>query len=216
MYFVSLSIKSDCGLSRAAQSADNKIITLNIINNLNLNNLIAFTISKNTDLLKTGIVNDFKKYSFLKGKNLVFLIGTKESHGIVPAILENSSIPIYPFYAENGAEMFQIISPDRESMELLIKSIERNNTIENIDYEKITDGDSMYSIFKRINRITYVSELTEIEMKIIKRAFNEGFYSWPRALDLTSISKSFNLAKPTVLYHLRNAERKIVGSLLSK
>jgi len=71
-------------------------------------------------------------------------------------------------------------------------------------------------IYGKISRIAYISNLTDTEMKIIRTALNQGFYSWPRSFDLMAISNSFNLTKPTVLYHLRNAERNIMESLFGQ
>ncbi|MGC8546289.1 MAG: helix-turn-helix domain-containing protein [Thermoplasmata archaeon] len=216
MYFLSISIKSDCGLSRAAQSSEKKIITLNLINKLNLNNIVAFTLSQDIQTLKDGLLTDFKKYNILKGKKSSFIFGVKDSHGIIPSILDSSSIPLFPFYAENGNETFQLLTPDKDSIDILISYIEKTNKIETTSYERILDGDSLHTIFRKINRIAYISNLTDMEMKIVRRALNEGFYSWPRSFDLMAISNSFNLTKPTVLYHLRNAERKIMESLFGQ
>ncbi len=216
MYFVSLSIKSDCGLSKAATSLDQRIITLNVINKSNLNNIIAFTMSQDTSSIKENFIKDFSNFSIIRGKRSIFIYGVKESHGIVPSILESSSIPLYPFVAENGIESFQILTPNRDSFERLVALIEKANEIENINYERILDGDSMNSIFKKIGKEMYLSSLTETEMKIMNKAVNNGFYSWPRMFDLSSISSSFNLTKPTVLYHLRNAEKKILESLFGQ
>lgn len=216
MYFLSISIKSDCGLSRAAQSSEKRIITLNLINKSNLNNIVAFTTSKDIETLKTGLLTDFRRYNILKGKKSSFIFGIKDSHGVVPSILDSASIPLFPFYAENGTETFQLLTPDRETLDVLISYIEKGNKIETTTYERIIDGDSLKKIYGKISRITYISNLTDTEMKIIRTALNQGFYSWPRSFDLMAISNSFNLTKPTVLYHLRNAERKIMESLFGQ
>jgi len=213
MYFISMSVKSDCGLSRAAVFSAQKIITLNVVNRMQVNNIIAFTISHNLEEVKTGIAKDFKKYSITKGKSSLFLFGIKESHGIIPSIVDSFSIPLFPFYAENGTETFQLLSPDKDSIDKILSLIGKDNIVESVNYERITDGDSVFTIFKKINMMTYTSNLTDIEMKIIKKALNEGFFSWPRSFDLSAMSNSFSLAKPTVLYHLRNAERKIMYSM---
>lgn len=213
MYYLSFSISSNCGLSAAAEHLQNKIVTLNVINSTDFNTVIAFTLARDIDAMRNDFAKDFKTVYIARGKKAAFINGTKISHGIVPAMISEQIIPLYPIFAENGSEWFNAIVLEKEHIDNFVALIEKKNNIETLDYERIRNGDSMFSIIKNANRGIFTLELTETERRIVNSSLRQGFFSWPRSYDLTSISREFGLTKPTILYHIRNAERKVMEAL---
>lgn len=57
-------------------------------------------------------------------------------------------------------------------------------------------------------------QLTDIEKKILNLAYSYGYLDYPRRISASEIAKKLGLSKATFLYHLRNAEKKMIKSLL--
>ena len=97
-----------------------------------------------------------------------------------------------------------------------IDLIEKNNKIKYYDYITVKSGDGIMDISRQLNREISLLNLTVTEKKVIQEAFNNGYLDWPRTTNLDDIAKKFSISKPTALFHIRNAERKILSGLISK
>ncbi|MEM4058568.1 MAG: helix-turn-helix domain-containing protein [Thermoplasmata archaeon] len=206
-------IKSNCGLSTAANNVDNNIFSLNVINYGTRNTIEAFTISKNRPEIRKALGKDFNQLSIISDARLSFIFGVKESHGIMGAIIKNGGIPVFPIIAGKGYESFQVFLFSKKDIDTILNTVESKNYLENFEYEKITNGKLTSNIIKKVNTVLYTSYLSDAEKKIIKKALLNGYFEWPRVVDLSNIARSFKVSKPTVLYHIRNAEKKILLSL---
>lgn len=60
-----------------------------------------------------------------------------------------------------------------------------------------------------------LAELTEKQRESLRTAFFGGFYEWPRETTSEALASSRGVAASTFQYHLRAAERKLVGSVLA-
>jgi len=217
MYFMNFSIKSDCGLSRAASQIGEKIISINAVNSTsNINYIVAFTVGNDVADIKKAFSKDFENFSIVKGKLYTFITGMKHSHGIIPSITANGGIPLFPTYADGGIEAFNVLLFSKENLEYIIEAVKSHNDVVTMDYIRLRDGDSIIDNIKTLFSDVLITDLTPLEKKIIRAAFTSGFYTWPRQFSLEDISRDTGLSKPTVLYHIRNAERKVMRSLFSK
>ena len=52
---------------------------------------------------------------------------------------------------------------------------------------------------------------TESERRTLEIAYNSGFFSYPRGIDLNELSKRTGLSKSTLNFHLKNAMRKTLN-----
>jgi predicted DNA binding protein len=83
------------------------------------------------------------------------------------------------------------------------------NHIDDFTISRLRQED-LASLMNR-NYVPLYGQLTTMEFEILRSAVSNGYYQWPRGYNLDDISRRFNIRKPTVLYHLRNAEKKILG-----
>jgi predicted DNA binding protein len=214
MYFLTLHVDGDCSLSKSTDNNQSKIIISNIYNIYNdQNSLIAYSIG--STIMDNHSI-DFKEIHFLKGKHVNMFTGTKTGHSIMKSIFETGGVPMYPFIAMNGGESYFIIHTNRESMMNNIHSIEKYNRLKFYDYIKIDSGDGIMDISRRLNREINFFDLTETEKKVIHEALNAGYLDWPRSISLDELAEKFAISKPTVLFHITNAERKILSCFISK
>lgn len=108
--------------------------------------------------------------------------------------------------ANEGDELYTIYflgKPDYNSLGDSLKKIGKVKEI------KINEGKNSLTEMLSIN-------LSEIEREILEFAYFNGFFDYPRKLTLDDISREFNITKTTVNFHLRNAIKKILSSLVKE
>ncbi|WP_435334781.1 bacterio-opsin activator domain-containing protein [Haloarchaeobius sp. TZWWS8] len=60
------------------------------------------------------------------------------------------------------------------------------------------------------------SALTDRQFEALQAAFYAGFYDWPRDVTGEKLADALDVTPPTYHYHLRAAERKLVGSVFDE
>ncbi len=128
---------------------------------------------------------------------------------------KNGSIPLFPIIASEGMELFSFILVSKKEADASIEMISSGNYVKDKYTKSIDESD----ILKEMWRPTYfllTMNLTESEINSIKGAYDFGLYQWPRLNNLKYLSRYLGLSKPTILYHIRNAESKILDSLFGR
>lgn len=178
------------------------------------NYLMSYTPASDKKELKKYLAKDFKRVNIFESKQGLLLYGIKRSHGIMGAMVKYGNIPIFPAFAYNGKETFYFLTEARRKSDLTIEDISQNNAVCNVDLRPINNQE-VFGMASNLSNFYLLSKLTEMDIHILKEALEHGYYNWPRNEDLSTISSSLKLSKPTVLYHLRNSERKIMDSLFN-
>ncbi|AHC52088.1 bacterio-opsin activator [Sulfolobus acidocaldarius SUSAZ] len=58
--------------------------------------------------------------------------------------------------------------------------------------------------------------LTNRELKVLTTALDLGYFDYPRKIKSKELSEILGISEPTFVFHLRNAERKIVNNYIKK
>lgn len=210
MYSSNFSIKSDCGLSSAAEKTNQSIISLYVYPmGEGKNYVFSFSTNQDNDLLKEYLSKDFISYNIFKGKNVYFIQGIKRGHGMMNSIITAGGIPLFPVVAKDGTESFDFIAYNRKIVDDVIEAASKHNDVTYSDYDNM-ENDQILSVLSRKQSMIHTMDLTEIEKKVIRKAYKAGYFTWPRDYRLDFMANDFKLSKPTILYHIRNAERKIL------
>jgi Predicted DNA binding protein len=121
---------------------------------------------------------------------------------------------LHPIVIKNGRERwFYLYQSDRP----ISPDDFNDETTRVLNLKLLTHDDFFvdYPIaFMRINAGRIVSSLKSEEMDLLKKAYDEGFFDWPRKVNLTTLSKRLNTSKSKLSYHFRNIERKVFRLLL--
>ncbi len=213
MHIMNMKVKGKCSLSLSTDNNDSTILVPYVGPSKDGYNSIFGYFNKENDI-KDLYSNDFININFINGKNYNLFNGVKKGHNIMNSIFSNNGIPLFPFYSYNGYENYFILIPNKASYENILSSAGKENKIISSEYINVNSEDNIFDLSKRLTPLLQLSNITEIEKKILKDALNNGYFSWPRNYSLTNISNEFNLSKPTILFHLRNAEKKILSALI--
>ena len=210
MFYCEIKINSNCGLSKLSDVLETPV-SVSYVNPMSRGQNLVLSYSR-TDLSPEKI--DFESRDIIN-KNIYgvgkFMImnSVKRGHGIIHSIVDGGGFPIFPVVIGSGIENVACIVSSRELCDPIIHNIERKNHIDDLTISKLRQED-LASLMNR-NYIPLYGQLTTMEFEILRSAVSNGYYKWPRDYNLDDIAKRFNIRKPTVLYHLRNAEKKILG-----
>ncbi|MFP3144528.1 MAG: helix-turn-helix domain-containing protein [Caldisphaera sp.] len=218
MIILDLSIKSNCGLSKIAHDFDNEVLSLSVsqFNNAH-NSIIAYVglKEKNQELLIKSWRKRYSDFSYLDwdkiGEKGILFNGLKEGHGIVSTLIEYGGALIIPTIAGNGYERFLILVKNKKDIDNIIKHISRSNNIIDFNYDNV----NIKSLSSWISKlIINASNINSREYEILFRAFNYGYFSWPKEINLEELSSKLGVSQPTIIYHIRNSINKILSNLL--
>lgn len=206
-------ISSNCGIISASAESERPLILYQVFH-INESDNYIFGMTKTTDSsgFRKPLTADFTELRMKKSRKLLTFNGIKKSHGMMGAILLNEGLPLYPIVAQRGTETFDFLTTSMDSTERVLKAIKKNNRVEDFFYSKISDDDIMNEVAHK-NSIFNTLWLTDLEKRVITRAYKKGFFNWPREYRLDMMAREFNITKATLIYHLRNSERKIMKSI---
>ncbi len=108
----------------------------------------------------------------------------------------------------DGFEYWEIASFNREKLTKLSHIA-----------SKIYNGKLLYMEESKLEDIYLMHvqpELTEMQKKVIQKAFEQGYYSYPRKTEIKKIAKSLNISFSTCQEHLRRAEIKLLPLMIKK
>lgn len=105
-------------------------------------------------------------------------------------------------FLPDGTEMLEVASFERKHLEKLMKFLEKvaEGKLVSIRKEKISD----------ISVTTVAPSLTEKQKDAFKLAVNNGYYNYPRKIDIKKLAKISKINFSAYHAHLRKAENKLL------
>jgi predicted DNA binding protein len=146
-----------------------------------------------------------KRLLHMEMQNNYFILDVKQ-HLMNKELFQPGLLYIKPGITTNKGEyIFKIASWKREQLINIYKSYGK----ERVKLNWIKK--------KKISNILITSpapDLTEKQKKAFKLAVDRGYYGYPRKVDIIQLAKEFGCSHSTFQFHLRNAEKKLMPSLL--
>ena len=225
MYLVSLRIASNCGLASAAHRLNRIIYSLNAypINN-ELNYVLSLMVvedkgqgqREDVQYLMKELRKDFLDVHIIpsKSSNAIVFTGIKRGHGVLYPLIRNNAIPILPTMASDGYEVFNFLVYNKEYFNKVISEISENNVIDYVNYEKVADANTLMNVLLRRVRELILYDLSDYELSILRTAYERGYFSWPKGMDINELAQRFNVSKPLISYYLRRSLNKILNKIL--
>lgn len=216
LYYLEMGVGGKCSIANASGYSPDSILIQNArIIKGNLNHVILTVTKRESDQVLEVIKGDFRSYETSTLKGNMFVDSYKIGHGMLKAVMNQDVFMLFPIIARNGMENFRLVSRFRADLENIVDKVGRENVVERqiIDRVSISDiisGNILHSASPSLYG------LTDREIETLKVAINSGYYEWPRKNGLEEISLDNGASKVTTLYHIRNAEKKIMETLFRK
>ncbi|BFH73798.1 helix-turn-helix domain-containing protein [Sulfurisphaera javensis] len=119
--------------------------------------------------------------------------------GSVAGVLYDKEVLILGNKITENAEMWSFVTHNKNIHEI----VEELKTLGKIEEVKVQDFNPLLN-----------PGLTDMERKVLLLALNKGYLDYPRRVSADDIARLLNISKVTFLYHLRNAQKKIINYLL--
>ena len=210
MFECRILIDSNCGLSKLSDELEAPV-NVTFVNTVGNGDNLAFSYSKSD--VSPGRLEfhseDIISQSISSLGKFLVMNSLKKGHGVTQAIVQNGGFPVFPITIGSGVERISCIVRDKEIGERILRDIERRNNIEEADISRLGSAD-IITLMDR-GTVSLQEQLTTLELEILRSAISQGYYDWPREYNLGDVATRFHIKKPTALYHLRNAERKILA-----
>nr|WP_323849397.1 helix-turn-helix domain-containing protein [Haloferax litoreum] len=128
------------------------------------------------------------------------LLITKRSSGALPIIRQNHGMLQRMSQFHGRSRVFDIVVFRRADLKSIISGLRSLGTV---DLRKLKpfEGPS--------------TRLSKRQAEVIAYAVEHGYYDWPRKTTVEAIASEFELTRPTVLEHLRRAEKKLLSDSLA-
>jgi len=184
--------------------------------------VIAMSYGKDIDkIVKQLIINDYYlrkrkiiKIKYLKTGRLHVLYGLKSICEFYKLIEENDIQIFTPYVFNSGSREYIAMGP-REAMETYLSQVSKYYTPENVNFIYINTAKDLINLLLKSSFMSVLTDkLTSSEMRILKNAFEMGYFEYPRSMRQGDIGTFFNLSKVTVCIHLRKALKKIMEDMI--
>ncbi|MEM3948551.1 MAG: helix-turn-helix domain-containing protein [Zestosphaera sp.] len=130
---------------------------------------------------------------------------TKRNYGVLKAIHKVGGVRAGPVVVERGFKHFPVLIP-RYSKSRVLKYVE--------DFSPCDVSAKLLE-----SRTTFGSilppSLSEYELQVLRIAFEEGYFEWPRRVRLEDLASKMDISKATVAEHLRKALKKVLSTYMS-
>jgi len=128
-----------------------------------------------------------------KGGTYVDFLNTYR--GSIAGLLYDREVLILGNIIENEMEKWSFVTSNKNIKEIVNEAKNLGKVVD----VKVADYDPML----------YPS-LTDIEKKVILMAYNYGYLDYPRRITADELAELMKMSKVTFLYHLRNAQKKLI------
>ncbi|WP_367996357.1 helix-turn-helix domain-containing protein [Haloferax volcanii] len=128
------------------------------------------------------------------------LLITKRSSGALPVIRENHGMlqRMSQFYGRS--RVFDVVVFRRADLKAIISGLRSLGTVE----------------LRRLKPFVGPStRLSKRQAEVVGYALERGYYDWLRGVTVEEIAAAFEVSRPTVLEHLRRAEKKLLSDALA-
>lgn len=166
-------------------------------------------------------VNEYKRYlknhknivKFEAYDNIIFVLAKhKKELVLYEAAYDPKLIYTVPAYlSKEGFEIVEVACWERKPLVDLIDSLEKNKTTMYFEILQFKERklDDIY-VAKLLPR------LPEKQKQALITAFKNGYYEFPRKINLDKLAKIAKVSKQTFRENLRKAEAKIIPKLISE
>ncbi len=147
--------------------------------------------------------NDTKRLTVLEksGNQALILLNAYMPSSSYEKVMESGTVPSAPVVAKEGFETYQIVSPDPKGIKKLAHELEAIGDVRIMrvgDYRSEVSGPS----------------LTDKQKDALAVALMNGYYSWPRGVELEQLAAAAKISRRSLQDRMRHAAEKLFNSLV--
>ncbi len=149
--------------------------------------------------------NEARVYMYIKKTNAM------------EASVKLDATPVAPWVSVEGVERWTLGFPSKKQLYEYISLVKERDVVENVVVRDVPDDvimDMSLLYLALADFIINMKGLTENQLNILNIALNEGYYEWPRRINIVELSSRLGISRTAVTKLLRRAEYKVLKSVL--
>lgn len=146
-----------------------------------------------------------------QSSNVAMVQGACPPSGVEEAILAFGCSILWPALFMEGEEFYTILAPSRERVKHLLDRLEDFGGASLLALTDVGPEDLRMTM----NLAEVAQTLTKRQLEVLVAAVNAGYYRSPRRISTEKLAESFGIARTTLEEHLRKAEAKVLGHVMS-
>lgn len=169
---------------------------------------VALIFGSQKEVLKNVLERDpTVKIIGREGDQMFFVSEARKD--FVSVVLDKSVFFVKPFMVKDGFEYWH---PAAWKKEKLSEFLAKANALENVRAELVSIKEEPLNLFLP----NALSSLTPKQRDVLQKAYEEGYYDFPRKASLEEIAKKNGVPRTTFQNHLRKAENKLIPAVLEQ
>lgn len=154
------------------------------------------------------------KIRIQKIDDLYVIYGLKRVCEFYKLAQRNNIQIISPYLFDKGSRDYLVLG-DQEDLEKYLKELKNYYGSYNVEYSSIDSVEKLSSTLMKESVLNIIMDkLTPSEQRILKMAFETGYFEYPKNAGQYEIGSYLGLSKVTVSIHLRKAFKKIIKDFI--
>ena len=148
-------------------------------------------------------VKSLEVYNTRKLGSLTTIYMVKKNFGVLKAMAKVGVIKAGPVVVHKGIKHFPVLMPE-STRSKLVYYVRKYAPCEVM--VKVSKPDNLILNYPILENLT----LTETEYYILLKAYNMGYFDWPKKIRLETLAKELGVSRSTALEHLRKSIKKLL------
>jgi len=164
---------------------------------------------KDKDAFIEDLTNDERIDKIERNGDMFFLLNSRKPETKhLRGYRESQIFMVKPVVQKGGFEYWEVASWDKEGIEAFYnysKSIRQTELVK-MKEEKLTD----------VYVPNIMQKLTEKQKQAVEKAYEAGYYQYPKKTDLRKLAAKAGISLPTFQEHLKKGENKLISAQIEK
>ncbi|WP_291767343.1 helix-turn-helix domain-containing protein [Caldivirga sp. UBA161] len=148
------------------------------------------------------LIDVLGRYS-VRGKAIALVSTVRDFRGGVLDVLLSNGVYYYREFIANGLEYWSIVA---SRAGVVLEELGGRGSV------KVLNRVNVGELAELMGYLT----LTRSELRILKEAYELGYFNWPRECSINDLANTLKVSKATLIQELRSALRRLIASELLK
>lgn len=170
---------------------------------------VAFFAGKDKELFKKRFITDPRiRFRRQEGDQLVYALSASEVSHV--EALDRNVFFVKPVIVKDGCAHWTVASWEKRNLNRLYLRLKRIGPTVRVELLSLNRGSLNLFLPHAL------AGLTSLQKRALELCVEEGYYDYPRRMDLSEIAAKHGFARTTLQSHLRKAEKKALRALTAQ
>ncbi|GAY25121.1 hypothetical protein ATG_03240 [Desulfurococcaceae archaeon AG1] len=146
--------------------------------------------------------------------DILVIYGVKSKCEFLGLIEDSGVVLLTPYIFYKGAREYLVLAR-RNMLHRYLDNVEKYYGIGHVEWRELSDPEDLVKSILGGSILSIIADrLTEQEVRVLKTAYEGGYFNYPKNSRQTDIGSMLDRSKVTISIHIRKALRKIVSDVI--